>query len=215
MNHDRDRDWTENQDNTLLEKAKGYGNQAKGKVKEGVSNITDDLGLRAEAEYDQIKGKAQVEGAEMREDLEDHLEHRRDANENLNDPIDERNRDLHRDDNFYDQPRVDELHREEIIHDEPLDPVLGREEHLRDEGVGILDENRPEDLHQERPVRDEDFREGYTGDVVSEERYQEGNIDILEEDIALQDDVRERETDVLEEDIAHDETMDHRRNERL
>lgn len=74
MNHDKERKHNEHDDSTLVDKAKGYGNQAKGKVKEGVSKVTDDLGLRAEAEYDQIKGKAQVKGAEIKEDLEERVE---------------------------------------------------------------------------------------------------------------------------------------------
>ena len=52
---------------TVIEKAKGYADQAKGKAKEVASEITDDAALRAKAEADKIKGKAKVEAAKAKD----------------------------------------------------------------------------------------------------------------------------------------------------
>jgi len=41
------------------DRAKGAGNDLKGKVKEGAGRLTGDRGLEAEGNLDQAKGKAQ------------------------------------------------------------------------------------------------------------------------------------------------------------
>lgn len=138
MNSERDydkKDWTENvaeETETLVDKAKGLGNQVKGHVKDAYANLTDDHLLHAEAEADKLKGKAQVEGAKA----EDFV---RDTTEDVVNPLDEM------------AEKVDEM-------------TDKAEDHLRTE------------------FRDENFREGYTGDVI-EEGYREGNLERLEEEI--------------------------------
>lgn len=71
------KDWTENlaeETETVVDKAKGYGNQAKGKIKEVVSDLTDDAGMRIDAEKDKLKGQAQVKGAEAKDFVRDSTE---------------------------------------------------------------------------------------------------------------------------------------------
>jgi uncharacterized protein YjbJ (UPF0337 family) len=56
------------------DKAKGTWNEAKGKVKEGVGDATDNRSLQAEGLGDQVKGKAQRVKGEVKDEVDDALD---------------------------------------------------------------------------------------------------------------------------------------------
>lgn len=64
----------------LSDKMKSAGNKLKGEAKESLGKATNDPELRAEGRLDRLKGEAQEEVAEMKDDMfhgEDELHHRK------------------------------------------------------------------------------------------------------------------------------------------
>ncbi len=63
----------------LSDKMKSAGNKLKGEAKESLGKAANDPELRAEGRLDRLKGEAQEEVAEMKDDIlhEDDLQHRK------------------------------------------------------------------------------------------------------------------------------------------
>lgn len=155
MNNEKN--WTDNiaeETETLAEKTKGYANQAKGKVKEVFSDITDDHSLRAEAEFDKLEGKAQVEGAKAKDWMRDNTEDIRHPLEDMENPLDPDHREEYREGDLHREDIIDHTGYREENREEFREGEINHTGYREEEGLRREEEMREEPLlHEEEKER--------------------------------------------------------------